>query len=107
MRRRAQAQFLAKNLQHTRGRTGVLIFVSLAERMAELIADEGIAQHVEPKVWDRAMAALVEGLKRDEPAAGFAAAIGLCADVLAERFPADPGDNPDELPDAVVMLPRI
>jgi putative membrane protein len=32
--------------------------------------------------------------------------VGLCADVLAERFPAKPGDNPNELPDAVVVLPR-
>ncbi|WP_133254937.1 TPM domain-containing protein [Phenylobacterium hankyongense] len=106
VRRRAREQFLAKNLHLTRERTGVLIFVSFAERMAELVADEGIAAHAEPRVWDRAMAALTEGLKRGEPAAGFAAAIGLCADVLAERFPARPGDNPNELPDAVVILPR-
>jgi putative membrane protein len=105
VRRRAQEQFLAKNLSATRERTGVLIYVSLAERMAELIADEGIADHVEPHQWDRAMRALTEGLKRGEPAAGFAAAIGLCADLLAERFPAHP-DNPNELPDAVVVLPR-
>jgi putative membrane protein len=84
----------------------VLIFVSLAERMAEIIADEGIASRVEPTVWDRAMAALAEGLKREEPAAGFAAAVGLCGDVLAEHFPATPGDNPNELPDAVVLLPH-
>ncbi|MEO8113076.1 MAG: TPM domain-containing protein [Phenylobacterium sp.] len=106
VRRRAREQFLAKNLHMTRERTGVLIFVSLAERMAELVADEGIAEHVEPHVWDRAMAALTEGLKRGQPGAGFAAALGLCGDVLAERFPARPGDNPDELPDAVVVLPR-
>jgi putative membrane protein len=107
VRRRAQEQFLAKNLHATRERTGVLIFVSFAEHMAELIADEGIAAQVEPAVWDRAMAALVAGLKRGEPAAGFAAAIGLCADILAEKFPADPNDNPDELPDALVILPRL
>ncbi|MGH6910890.1 MAG: TPM domain-containing protein [Phenylobacterium sp.] len=106
VRRRAAEQFLAKNLHLTRERTGVLIFVSLGERMAELIADEGIAQHVDPKVWDRAMAALTEGLKRGEPAAGFAAAIGLCADVLAERFPPTEGDNPNELPDKVIILPK-
>jgi len=106
VRRRAAEQFLAKNLHLTRDRTGVLIFVSLGEHMAELIADEGIAQHVEPKVWDQAMAALTEGLKRGQPAAGFAAAVGLCADVLAERFPAREGDNPNELPDAVVVLPK-
>lgn len=106
VKRRAGEIFLSKNLHLTRDRTGVLIFVSLAERMAEIVADEGIAKHVEPHVWDRAMAALSEGLKRGEPAAGFAGAIGLCADVLAERFPANPKDNPNELPDAVVILPR-
>jgi putative membrane protein len=84
----------------------VLIFVSARERMAELIADEGIATDVDKHVWDRAMAALVEGLKRGQPAAGFAAAVGLCGDVLAERFPADPNDNPNELPDGLVILPR-
>jgi putative membrane protein len=106
VRRRAAEQFLAKNLHLTRERTGVLIFVSLGERMAELMADDGIASQVEPRVWDQAMAALTEGLKRGEPAAGFAAAIGLCADVLAERFPPREGDNPNELPDAVVVLPK-
>ena len=106
VRRRAAELFLTKNLHMTRARTGVLIFVSLAERMAELIADEGIASHVEPHVWDRAMAALSEGLKRGEPGSGFAAAVGLCGDVLAERFPSDPKDNPNQLPDAVVVLPR-
>jgi putative membrane protein len=106
VRKRAQEQFVAKNLHATRERTGVLIYVSFAEHMAELIADEGIASQVESEVWDRAMAALTAGLRRDEPAAGFAAAIGLCADVLAAGFPPRPGDNPNELPDAVVVLPN-
>jgi putative membrane protein len=106
VRRRAAEQFLAKNLHLTRERTGVLIFVSLGERMAEIIADEGIATHVDSKTWDAAMAALIGGLKRGEPAAGFAAAVRLCADVLAERFPPRAGDNPNELPDAVVVLPK-
>src|SRR6185437_4691985 len=105
VQRRAAEQFTAKNLHLTRERTGVMIYVSLGERMAELIADEGIAQHVEPHVWDKAMAALTAGLKRADPAAGFEAAIGLCGDVLADKFPARPGDNPNEAPDALVVLP--
>jgi putative membrane protein len=106
VRRRALEQFAGKGLHLTRERTGVLIFVSFAERMAELIADEGIAAHVDPKVWDQAMGVLVAGLRRGEPGAGVAAAIELCGKVLAERFPADPDSNPDELPNAVVILPR-
>jgi putative membrane protein len=106
VRQRAEEQFLAKNLSATRDRTGVLIYVSAAERMAELIADEKIHSQVEDGAWDRAMAALTDGLRRQRPAEGFTAAIGLCADLLAGRFPARPGDNPNELPDAVVVLPR-
>lgn len=106
VRQRAEEQFLSKNLHATRERTGVLIYVSAAERMAELIADEKINAEVAADTWDQAMAELVGGLRRGEPAAGFTAAIGRCADVLAERFPARPGDNPNELPDAVVVLPR-
>ncbi len=106
VRRRAEEQFLAKNLHLTRERTGVLIFVSRGERMAELIADEAIAAKVERHVWDRAMGALTEGLRRGHPAQGFEDAIGHCADVLAAHFPARVDDNPNELPDAVVVLRR-
>jgi putative membrane protein len=107
VRSRAAEQFAAKGLHLTRERTGVLIFVSLAERMAELIADDGIADHVEPHIWDKAMAALADGMKRGDVETGFATAIGLCGEVLAEKFPARPGDNPNELSDAVVVLPRL
>ena len=93
--------------EESRERTGVMIYVSLGERMAELIADEGIAEHVDAHVWDRAMSALTEGLKRADPAAGFTAAIGLCGEVLADHFPPRDGDNPNELPDAVVVLPGL
>ena len=103
---RAQEQFLAKNLHLTRGRTGVLIYVSAAERMAELVADEGIDKAVAPGVWDEAMSALTSGLKRGAPSDGFLACIGRCAAVLAEQFPGSSADNPNELPDAVAVLPR-
>ena len=105
VRRRALEQFAAKNLHLTTERTGVLIFVSFAEHMAELIADEGIAAHVEPRVWDEAMAALVAGLRRRDPGGGLVAAVQACGEVLAAKFPAEPG-NPNQLPNVVVVLPR-
>ncbi|MCK9912500.1 hypothetical protein MXD81_25325, partial [Microbacteriaceae bacterium K1510] len=40
--RRAVEQFLAQNLHTTEGRTGVLLFVSVAERYAEIIPDRAI-----------------------------------------------------------------
>ncbi|WP_332770054.1 TPM domain-containing protein [Phenylobacterium sp.] len=105
VRRRASEQFLAKSLQSTRERTGVLIYVSIDEHMAELIADDGIAAKVDGQVWDAAMTRLMEGFKAGRPAEGFEAAIGLCVDILAQHVPARAGDNPNELPDNVVLLP--
>jgi len=106
VRQRAEAQFLAKNLHLTRARTGVLIYASAAERMAELIADEAIHAAAPDGVWDQAMAALTDGLKRGRPGDGFAAAIGQCGDILAKHFPASVDNNPNELPNTVVLLPR-
>jgi putative membrane protein len=106
VRQRAEEQFLAKNLSATRDRTGVLIYVSAAERMAELLADQGIHEQVGEGVWKSAMASLTDGLRRGEAAAGFVDAIAQCAQVLASHFPARAGDNPNELPDAVVVLTR-
>lgn len=107
VKRRAQEQFFAKNLHLTRERTGVLIYVSAAEHMAEIIADEGIAARVDQAVWEAAMAALIAGVKGGDAAHGLTDAIGQIADILAEHFPAKPGDNPNEIPDAVVLLPSL
>ena len=105
VRHAAEAQFLARGLHVTRERTGILIYVSIKERLAELIADKGVAARVEPRVWDEAMSQLVEGIKSDRPAEGFEAAIKRCGDILAEHFPALAGDNPNELSDSLLVLP--
>jgi putative membrane protein len=99
----AMRQFLAQGLHHTENRTGVLIFVSAAERYAEIVADAGINAKVEPGVWDSAIAALIAGVQRDRPAEGFIAAIEQCGAVLARHFP--PGAiKRDELPNKLVEI---
>ncbi len=99
----AMRQFFAQGLQHTENRTGVLIFASVAEHYAEIVADAGINAKVTPEVWDKAVAALIAGMKRDQPGDGFVAAIEQCAAVLAQHFP--PGAlNRDELPNRLVEI---
>jgi putative membrane protein len=104
VRRRAQEQFMAKNLAATRERTGVLIYISVAERMAELIADEGISARVAPVAWEGAMARLIAGFKLGRPLEGFEQAIDICAEILSEHVPPRPGDNPNELPNTVAVI---
>ncbi len=99
----AMRQFFAQALHQTENRTGVLIFAAIAERYAEIVADAGINAKVTPEVWDKAVAALIAGMRRDQPGDGFVAAIELCGAVLAEHFP--PGAlNRDELPNKLVEI---
>jgi putative membrane protein len=99
----AMRQFLAQGLHNTENRTGVLIFASLAERYAEIVADAGINAKVTPEVWDGAIAALIAGIRRGDPAAGFIAAIEACGPVLSRHFP--PGTLArDELPNRLVEI---
>ena len=100
----ALSQFRARGLGRTRARTGVLIYVSTADRLAEVVADEGIYAKVDPAHWATTVTALVEGMKTGDPARGFVDAVALAGAVLAEHFPPDLADNPNELPDRLIEL---
>lgn len=100
---RAVEQFLARGLHTTEARTGVLIFVSLAERYAEIIADTGIAAKVEQRVWDAIIAGLVAETRAGRLGAGLVQAITRAGDVLAAHFPPRPGDV-NELPNDLILL---
>ena len=99
----AVQQFLAHGLHLTEQRTGVLIFVSLAEHYAEIIADAAIAKKVDQAVWDGAMAALLAEIRAGRLADGLVAAVGRVGVVLAEHFPPRRRDE-NELSDDLVIL---
>lgn len=99
----ALKQFLARGLQLTRGRTGVLVHVSVEDHVVEVIADAGIYAKVDPELWGEAAAALLAGLERGDAAGGFEAAIAMIGDILAAHVPPCP-DNPDEIPNRLLIV---
>ena len=101
--RAALEQFTQRGVSRTRDRTGILIFVSLAERYARIVADEGIAQRVPQAQWQGAVDALTAHMRDGRIADGFIAAIDICEDVLAAHFPAS-GIDRDELADRVYLI---
>lgn len=101
--RRATEQFLVQNLHTTASRTGVLIFVSVAERHAEVLADTAIDQRVAPGTWQGIVDDLTRDIADGRAADGFVAAIERCGHHLAEHFPPRPHD-PNELPDHLIVL---
>ena len=101
--RRPSSSSSPRTLHTTRGRTGVLIYVSFAEHYAEVIADDGIYRKVRPIVWEEVIAELTSHLARGTRDQGFITAIGMCGKVLAEHFPPGHADK-DELPNHLIVL---
>ena len=81
-------QFVSRGIARKKDRSGILIFVSLAERYARIIADDGIAARVPQSEWQAAVDALVAHMRDGRIADGFVAAIESCGTELAAYFPA-------------------
>lgn len=103
VRARAVDLFKVGTESRTVGRTGILLFLSLKEHRADIVADEAIAAKVAPEVWGDAMHALVERVRAGAPGEGMAEAVKQMGTVLAEHFPKSI-DNPNELPDRLIEL---
>ena len=101
--RRAVEQFMVQNLTTTKSRTGVLIFVSIAERYAEIIPDTGISAKVSAEAWQGIVDQLTADIGAGNAAEGFVKAIHSVGKPLAKHFP--PGsDHPPQLPNHLIVL---
>jgi len=101
--RLAQEQFFLQNLHSTPERTGVLLFVSVAEHYVEIIADSGINAVVADSAWEGIVEGFVKDVRDDRIVEGFVTTIGACGELLAEHFPAT-GETDNALPDHLVEL---
>lgn len=99
----AASQFLAHGIHHGNSRAGVLVFVSLAERYAEIRCDKSIAAKFEQAFWNECVATLIAAAERREIADGFIKAIRQIGKKLAREFP-PAADNPNELADRFVII---
>lgn len=99
----ALRQFLARNVHITARRTGVLIFVSLAERYAEVVADSGIDALTPQDTWDGVVRDLIENARQGRLADGFVGAVETVGTLLSRHFPVEEGDR-NELDDHLVEI---
>ncbi len=99
----ARRQFLEQNLHHTEGATGMLIFVSEAERYVEILVDQGIADALDNSVWESIVADFTAKVRKGQTRQGFLDCIAACGKLLKEHVPATHERN--ELPNHLVILP--
>jgi putative membrane protein len=103
VRRRAIILFKTAAERRTVGRTGILIYLSMGERRAEIVGDEAITGRTNPETWADAMAALVRDTRDGRPGDGLVAAVAEVGRILAEDFPRA-ADDKNEIPDKLVEL---
>ncbi|HYX46180.1 MAG TPA: TPM domain-containing protein [Sphingomicrobium sp.] len=103
VRRRAIAIFQAAAAGRTAHKTGVLIYLSLAERRAEIVADEAIHKITDEHTWGEAMTALLADVRDGRVGDGICAAVERVGAVLSEHFPRLAGDA-NEIPDKLIEL---
>lgn len=103
VRRRAIMLFKTGAERRTVGRTGILIYLSMAEHRAEIVGDEAITKVTTPETWGEAMAELLAHVKAGKPSDGIVAAVGIIGAVLAEHFPKSSEDS-NEIPDKLIEL---
>lgn len=84
-------------------RAAVVIFASQDDHIVEVVASEAIHAKAGGAVWDKAVAAALEALRRGAPAEGFVAAVDICGAALAEHFPAA-GPDANSISDAPLEL---
>ena len=90
----AEASFYRLGLHKAGHDNGVLIFVSLEERQAVVLAGPGIAAKVEAKEWDSICKRLVRQAANGDLGAGFETAILASAELLEKHFPHPRGKRP-------------
>lgn len=101
--RHAREQFFLQKLHETQGRTGILIFVSVAEHYVEIIVDTAIAEVINDQQWSTTVDEFIEHVRKGDIATGFASTIDHCREVVWEHFPA-PESRPDELPNRLIEV---
>ena len=102
-RAHALEQFAAQEMHTTQGRTGVMIFVSVVEHYAEIIADKGIYEKVPEEDWQVLVGTLVSHIQKKQPKAGFLSAIEGAGALLNQHFPPGTGDE-DELTNHLIVI---
>jgi len=102
VRLRAERAFYEQGLHKTKEGTGILIFLSVLERRAQILADHAIDRRVPSGTWETLVRDFVHGIQAERQTEAFCDVIARCGDLLAIHFPARNGDNPNELPDELI-----
>ena len=97
----ALTSFYRHRLNNTRDKTGILIFVSVFEHRALVLADEGISARVDPGAWKQVVDTVTAGIRQKRQAEAICEAVRRCGRMIQDKFPRRP-DDVNELRNLIV-----
>lgn len=99
----ARESFVRFHVHRTKEATGIVIYVSLFERMAAVVADDRALAALEGGAIEEIRDLVLQGVRAGRIAEGFSAGIRRAGEILARRLPIRPGDV-NELPNELRIL---
>jgi uncharacterized membrane protein len=102
-RERARQVFAEQGVWNTEENTGVLIYLLLADRRVEIVADRGITARVAEEEWQAICRKMEAHFREGRFEEGALAGIRAISDHLAAHFPGNES-NPDELSNRPVLI---
>ena len=100
---KAAQAFHRFRIRRTAAATGVLIYLSIFERLVWIVGDETVAAQVDPTAWDEIRDVVIAAIRADRAGEGLVSAVRRSGELLAEHLPAD-AENPNELTNTVFLL---
>ncbi len=98
----AITHFFTERLYRTKDANGILLFISIFERQAWVLADSGINACIDQRQWQAVIDHVTEGIKREQPGEAICEAIVTIGDLLKTHFPIQGNDN-NELHDNIIL----
>ncbi|MEG5264502.1 TPM domain-containing protein [Pseudomonas sp. JDS28PS106] len=98
----ARRQFLEQNLHKAQDGTGILVFVSEAERYVEILVDHGIASRLHDDTWKAMIDVFTQHVRDGQALQGFLGCIHACGELLADHVPVT--QSRGEFPNRLVVL---
>jgi uncharacterized membrane protein len=102
-RERAIEVFGRLRVWDTEQNCGVLIYLLLADKRVEIVADRGIHRKVGSAAWEAICGAMQREFAAGRFEQGAIVGVQAISDLLATHYPPR-GDNPDELPNPPVVV---
>ncbi|MBC8022966.1 MAG: TPM domain-containing protein [Burkholderiales bacterium] len=102
-RERSREVFASQGVWNTAENNGVLIYLLLADRRVEIVADRGIDARVDPSEWQAICRMMEAHFREGGFEEGALAGVDAVSELLARHFPGG-GERPNELEDRPTVM---